>query len=169
MRFFPLNKMKKIFRNIILLLVASALILTGSCKKYPDGPLLSLRTKAHRIEGTWDVEYFSINGYDSTSYLKSKRFYAMYSFDNTNHNHDCFYQATNYDYHLYGIWKLEHNKENLSVFFSLSNQFKDHLGPYRAERAIWGIRRLTEEEMWLKNTYTDGREYFVKFKLFKNL
>jgi len=160
--------MKKIFRNFILLTIAFSFILTESCKKYPDGPLISLHTKAHRIIGTWDVEYFSINGHDSTSYLKNQPFYAMYSFDNTNHNQDCFYQSSSYDYYLYGHWKLEHNKENLSVFFSLSNKLKDHLGPYRAERAIWKIRRLTEKEMWLKNMYSDGREYFVKFKLFKN-
>jgi hypothetical protein len=159
--------MKNIFRNLILFTIASAFILTASCKKYPDGPLLSLQTKAHRIVGLWDVEYFSINGYDSTSYLKRQPFYGMYSFTNKDHSLYCYYKASDDDYYLYGHWKFAANKKDISIFFNF-HSYPEHLGPYRAESATWEIRRLTEKEMWLKTNYSDGREYFLKFKLFKN-
>ena len=55
----------------ILLLFITIVLLYG-CKKYPDGPAISLLSKESRITGEWDVEYFSVNGYDSTEYLKSK-------------------------------------------------------------------------------------------------
>lgn len=48
--------MKKI---ILLALVATAL---ASCKKYPEGPGLSLLSKAKRIEGTYNVEEYTANG-----------------------------------------------------------------------------------------------------------
>jgi hypothetical protein len=156
--------MKKIFRNFILLSLAFAFILTASCKKYPDGPLLSLRTKEHRLAGTWDVEYFSINGFDSTGYLKNQPFYGVYAFS-VKHNSDvCSYSSSNYVYSVFGFWKLVDNNNNLIIKFNIDSTNIGQIGAYRAEKTVWEIRRLTEKELWLKTTYTDGREYFVKFK-----
>jgi hypothetical protein len=163
--------MKKPFRNTILLLVASTFILTGSCKKYPDGPLISLRTKEHRIAGTWDVEYFSINGFDSTSYLKSQPFYGMYFFGIKNGNYivaPALY-GHEYPYLASGSWTLKNHKKDIEITFGIDDLYSGQIGPYRSKFAIWEIRRLTETEMWLRTIYSDGREYFVKFKLLKNL
>ncbi len=56
-------------RIIIHLIVFSTFLITvtQSCKKYPDGPAFSLRTRAERVANTWKVENYKINGSDYTS------------------------------------------------------------------------------------------------------
>jgi|SRR6218665_894718 len=162
----------KPLRKTFLIFIAAIFILTAGCKKYEDGPLLSLYTKKHRVMGTWDVEYFSINGYDSTTYLKSKPFYGMYNFgkgETFYSIHPFLYSSNNVGFTENGQWLFTDNKENIQIAFTdHSTKSETHLGAYRDHNVIWKITRLTEKEMWLKNNYTDSREYFVKFKLFKN-
>jgi len=38
-----------------------------SCKKYPDGPEFTLRSRTERVSHAWDVENYTINGVDYTS------------------------------------------------------------------------------------------------------
>lgn len=45
-------------------------VFTG-CKKYPDGPGLSLRSKTERVSNTWKVENYKINGSDFTSLVSN--------------------------------------------------------------------------------------------------
>jgi hypothetical protein len=159
-----MTKTIKLFLSVIFL----GVLVTSSCKKYPDGPLLSLRTKKHRLAGKWDVEYFSINGHDSTNYLKSKNFYGMYEFLQR-HDSDVCYYWSNIDIYSYrGFWQFRDGSQNLFIKYTSNSLYSEHLGPYRDQEVLWEIRRLTEKELWLKTIYTDGREYFVKFKLFKN-
>ena len=77
-----------------------------SCKKYPDGPWLSLHSKEVRLCKSWDVSYFSINGYDSTPYLKNQPFYGKYRFERRKDDHSlfptngiCFYDCNNINYY----------------------------------------------------------------------
>ncbi len=49
------------------LAIAIVLIATQSCKKYPDGNGISLRSRTARVENTWKVENYKINGTDFTS------------------------------------------------------------------------------------------------------
>jgi hypothetical protein len=48
-----------------------SILLTVSCKKYPDGPLLSLRSRSERLSNTWKIENYKINGNDFTSLIPS--------------------------------------------------------------------------------------------------
>lgn len=65
--------MKKFF---LLLLVF--LFLYG-CKKYEDGPSLSLRPKKWRLSGSWHVEQMLVNGQDMTSaYYPNHEYYESY-------------------------------------------------------------------------------------------
>jgi hypothetical protein len=160
----------KILRNSIFLFVAFVLIIT-SCKKYPDGPLLSLQSKTKRIVGIWDVEYFEINGFDSTAYLKSKSFYGMYSFEiNPSHGSADYadYRSDDARYNNWGSWAWKSDKDDLGIYLP-PTPYTNSLGPYRAEYVIWEIRRLTKNQLWLRTTYTDGRTYLVKFKLYRDL
>lgn len=141
------------------------------CKKYPDGPAISLRSKTSRISGEWDVEYFSINGYDSTSYLKSLPFYGKYYISAEQVDHNSLYRYINTieggpapTHNGLGYWMYLDDHESVYFYiknYSLSSQ--SSLGPYRAESVVWKIRRLKNKELWLTTTY-NGKEYFVKFK-----
>ena len=56
-------------RSILILTIItlglSAFIFTG-CRKYPDGPALSLKSKSARLTNTWKVESYLKNGNDMT-------------------------------------------------------------------------------------------------------
>ena len=61
------------FKNKILslgvLLCTSMMTLTESCQKYPDGPMISLRSRTERVANTWKVDNYKINGNDFTSLM----------------------------------------------------------------------------------------------------
>lgn len=52
-----------------ILLVTFSLFIFTACKKYEDGPFISLRSKMSRVENTWRVESYTVNGVDSTATL----------------------------------------------------------------------------------------------------
>ena len=155
--------MKIIFKILFLF----ALLFIISCKKYPDGPLLSLHSKEHRIAGSnnkkWDVSYFSINGYDSTSYLKNQSGYGKYQFEREKDGRAVFVcLSTDLVYGIGGYWKFSNHKNNIQVNAHSLNAMHFNLGPYAADDQSWVIQRLTETDLWLKCTY-NNKEYFVKF------
>jgi hypothetical protein len=63
-------------KNKHIRIPAMLLLLTGllfstlqSCKKYPEDPLISFRTRTERVSNRWQVENYKINGADYTSTL----------------------------------------------------------------------------------------------------
>jgi hypothetical protein len=48
-----------------------AFLLMVSCKKYPNGPEFSLRTRTERLSNTWKIDNYKINGDDYTSLIPS--------------------------------------------------------------------------------------------------
>jgi hypothetical protein len=55
---------------IILGLIALIAIPTmESCSKYPDGPVISFRSRAERVANTWKIDNYKVNGDDYTSLL----------------------------------------------------------------------------------------------------
>lgn len=52
---------------MLLLIVAFTITATVGCKKYPEGPAISLHSRAERVANTWKVENYKINGTDYTS------------------------------------------------------------------------------------------------------
>ncbi len=62
-------KSHALFRNLILFIFLFAFV---SCKKYEEGPFISLRSKINRIEGKWKFQKFIDHEYhqDLTSDFK---------------------------------------------------------------------------------------------------
>ncbi|MBC7411776.1 MAG: hypothetical protein H7331_04905 [Bacteroidia bacterium] len=62
-------------KNILLALsICTATITLSSitgCKKYPDGPEFTIKTRTERLANTWKVDNYSINGTDYTSLVSS--------------------------------------------------------------------------------------------------
>ena len=116
---------KNIF-SIILIISAS---LTG-CKKYEDGPALSLRSKTARVANTWKVESYTINGVDYTSSLTTINYTETYDKDG------------NYSYNSSagsgsGKWEFQSDKEQIKRS-GVSGQSSETLY----------ILRLKERELW---------------------
>lgn len=158
--------MKILFKISLIFSALSFLFLLG-CKKYPDGPLASIYTKKHRLVGEWEVDYFAINGYDSTSYVRSLPYFGKIGFYKTEDSHGrCTfsYFSNNYDYKTFGYWEFKNNKNDIYIHqVSLNPPINFSIGPYGAGDATWDIMRLKDKELWLKSNY-DGKEYFIKFK-----
>lgn len=48
-------------------LIVLVITVFESCKKYPDGPAISFRSRAERVANTWKVDNYKKNGSDYTS------------------------------------------------------------------------------------------------------
>ncbi|MCC7297307.1 MAG: hypothetical protein IT244_03145 [Bacteroidia bacterium] len=55
----------------LVILVFALQLFLGSCKKYPEGPKLSVVPKKERIEGKWIAESVKYNSTDSFSAYKN--------------------------------------------------------------------------------------------------
>lgn len=64
-------------RHIIFLITFGLIFLTA-CKKYDDGPFISFRSKISRLENTWRVESYTVNGVDSTAVLTGINYTETY-------------------------------------------------------------------------------------------
>ena len=162
-------------KKIVFFFVVIVFIANASCKKYPDGPLLSLHSKGERICNYWHVDYFSINGNDSTSYLKGQSFFGYYHFKKASDDRslfvtggDCYYDTDNYNFYGEGKWGFVNNKKSISIHLNFNPSFSNgySIGPFRydfgSNTIVWDIMRLEQHELWLKTTY-NGKEYLVKF------
>ena len=162
------------YKFLAWILIAGFFISNYGCKKYPDGPLLSLHTKTHRVCGEWDVEYFEINGYDSTTYFKNHPLYGYYTFKKEKEEHRFSYKTygyntsdTNLYYSAFGDWGFDNFKKDLSLTAdNINRPWRNfNLVIFNEEKTQEvQIRRLTEVEMWLQTLSSDGRTFFVKLK-----
>ena len=153
--------------SFILLILTSILLFSG-CKKYPEGPLINFESKLQRVDGIWDVEYFGINGYDSTANLKNWPYYGYYEFshlDRGGHLSFSYLPIGHLAHNTAGYWEFQDRKNNL---FVVQNQYitpsNPSFGAYAAPAVSWEIRRLMTEQLWIRTVYRDGREYYIKFK-----
>lgn len=62
--------MKKLAIQLSLFVFLSSLFVVG-CKKYEEGPGLSLKTKTERAINTWKAEYALRDGVDATAWYKN--------------------------------------------------------------------------------------------------
>jgi hypothetical protein len=61
-----------------IFLATFTLFMFTACKKYEDGPFISLRSKMSRVENTWRVESYTVNGVDSTATLVNINYTETY-------------------------------------------------------------------------------------------
>ena len=56
-------------KKIILVPIIAIFVMVSiqSCKKYPNGPAISLISRSERVANTWMVDNYKINGNDWTS------------------------------------------------------------------------------------------------------
>lgn len=115
----------------------------SACKKYDDGPLISLTSREERIANTWVIDKAIEDGADVTT-----------SYDNyvltltTAHG-----ASLSAQYVLFGVpistetngtWSFENNDETLVL------DFEDDVAD-----GTYQILRLTEPELWLRKTGDD--------------
>jgi len=110
----------------------------SSCKKYPDGPAISLRSKTERVANNWRVEKAMDGSNDVTSdferyeitFTKGHRASLSASYK--------FFGVT-YSFITEGTWSFASSNEKLVVDYESDT----------ADR-VYIILRLKEDEMWLR-------------------
>ena len=154
----------KPLKQITFFLIAIVFITIAACKKYPDGPSFSLYTKQQRLCNGWDVFSFTVNGYDSTAYLRSQPFYGKFDFLAQKGDEAAYFGYIGIGgYEGGGHWYFGSDKTTVLIESTYDSAYPGTVGPYRIGTWQWDIMRLEKKELWLKTTY-NGKEYFVKFK-----
>ncbi|MBI3501443.1 MAG: hypothetical protein HY063_06575 [Bacteroidetes bacterium] len=120
------------------------------CKKYPEGPCISLRGATRRIRGDWNVETVLIDNADSTGIGHNRGGYTIG------------YKGEDYS-------KIGRNGRDGRLSFD----GRTHIIVTRVygypplflypDDTEWAIQRLTNKEFWLKTTY-NNKEYYLKLK-----
>ncbi len=127
----------------ILLLSLVVLLTVGACKKYPEGPILSLQSRDARVAGSWAVEKVVVNSQESTGYY-SKYTYS-YGSDNS-------YTEDNGFNSIKGSWAFTANQDSIIINYNASqvlHRFK--------------ILKLKKKAMWLIEN-VNGSSYEWQFK-----
>lgn len=97
-----------------LFLFIFSIALLSSCKKYEEGPLLSLRSKEARLANSWKVEKYLENGVDKTS--NSQSFFDSYSEEFTKDGiYSYSYVIGNDTYTGSGKWEFQSDETEIKV------------------------------------------------------
>lgn len=141
-------------KKLSILFAAFAVVFLASCGKYEDGPGFSLRSKKSRIEGDWTVESAVQAGVDITSDITFGGTVDV-TFDK-----DGVFKYT-YDYTILGqpingsvtgTWDFSDDKSAVVVTNGSGNSDSSK------------ILRLTNKELWLEETDSNGSTYEVHYK-----
>jgi len=136
------------------------MINSPSCK-YEDGPAISLRSAQKRIAGTYDVEKFSINGYDSTFALKSKPCYGRLTFDTNNIYGNRGSSTGSSTCEFEGAYGLSDGNRKITLKFYTHFPEMPPLGII--ENTTWDIKELRNDEMTFEIVY-NGKICVLKLK-----
>ena len=139
-------------KNILLVIIAfiTLISIAPSCKKYEDGPAISLRTKKARLCGDWKIESSSFDGVDITSALNANFGWNI--------EKDGTYQivaastATG-TMNSSGKWKFGEDKDDVYLTDGASGL-----------EMAYRILRLANKELWVRYTTSDGKFLIYKFK-----
>lgn len=135
--------MKTILRTLALLFVM-AVAFTG-CKKYEEGPKLSLRTKKARLCHEWKVTNINVNGVDVT---------PITAFDiKLDIEKNGSYKLSISGLTDEGKWELGEDKDDIYMTSNVAGSVEQ---AYR-------ILKLENKEIWFRSTAPNGDKTITKY------
>lgn len=149
--------MKNIFTlSGIFLLTA---IIFQSCQKYEENPLINLHSKCNRVEGSYFLAGYYVNGMDSTA-IMNEELASWYGSSFEVH----FFASENSKVisgsFCQGDWELVDSKKMLRI--NISNSSASAVGPFATKEQLdWRITKLTDNHLHLKAEHM-GLEYVVQ-------
>ena len=135
----------------LFLFIFLATTLFAGCKKYSDGPTISLRTKKERVTGQWRIRYFEVNGVDSTLQISD----YCYLFLGPDHSEPGTWILGCGS----GFWGFANKKNDIYMNKRYSNG--KPLDFIDLDSLYFQIQRLTNDDMWLKSKNLN-KEYYIK-------
>lgn len=134
----------KIQNTIILFIAIGFISAFAGCKKYEEGPSLSLRTKKKRLAREWVIEDYFRNGNNETSQLLISNYVENYTKEGV---HTRSYNDKNGDLiSETGQWQFDNDKEQISVTGVGSIEWTDQTSTVSSSSYV--ILRLTSKELW---------------------
>jgi hypothetical protein len=147
----------------LLILVLCAGILFDGCKKYPEGPAISLRSKKERVANTWKPDAIISDGTDSTIFFTQYyKDYTLSLIKNGSYTISYYVAVPNFgnvSNTESGKWAFTSNKEDLLI-----TPTSVAIGTLPAPSTLQ-ILKLYEKELWLRNFYADGKAREYRFSL----
>ncbi len=152
-------------KKIIFILIAIAALIAG-CKKYKDGPLISLRSaKGRFFAGVKTLTKYTVNGVDSLSRYQDSlstnfNFWindkGIYTCDMSGRTKDG-WEST-----LMWYWTLENKNKSFKVTLSWGNSPGWSTGPFGVNRCPeWQILKLKTRDIIMTTTF-NGKEYLIE-------
>ena len=162
------------------ILVFLLLVFLGCKRKYEEGSLISLGSKCAKLEQEWRLEYFNVDGVDSTDAIyqslgiTDNKFVAKLYVDayyGTCHNYGAttvtINSPANGSISVSGAYDLSNNGKYLNMNIiqgGVSNFISKPVGPFFTGRYVsYRIKRLTSKDLWLDVTY-QGKYCWIHFK-----
>ena len=152
-------------RLILLLLVITAI--TAGCKKYPDGPLISLRSaKVRFLARDHTLSKYTVNGVDSLSRYKDSLCTNFHFYLNTDDGKNyCSMSGSRkdgYESILYWTWELANNNKIFKVNSTGGIDSGMGTGPFKYNvLPEWQILKLKEKDIIMQTNY-NGKEYQIE-------
>ena len=137
----------KTLRNFLLFGFAAFMLLNSGCKKYEEGPLLSIRSKKARIVNDWVVVKSYVNGKEedlenTTEEMEFKDDYTgRYKYTGSS-----IFGESKYEINF--KWDFNRDKTKLIINYLDDDGNEEYVVDYL-------ILKLYENELWLKDQYGD--------------
>ncbi|TND10331.1 MAG: hypothetical protein FD123_579 [Bacteroidetes bacterium] len=133
----------RLFLTLAVVFIVSAATVT-SCKKYEDGPMLSLRTKTHRVVNDWKLETYYLDDVNKTDSLGISNYTESFKDDGTVLR--SFISVAGDTVSDTCTWAFANKKENLELTGADSLEISEQIG--FVTPANLKILRLKEKELW---------------------
>ena len=140
-------------KRIWIILLLLAVFLPG-CKKYDEGPVLSLYSKGMRVNGTWYFQSVLYNGTDSTANYPYQKLYFVYLKKTEGGaftwNHNIYASTADSNPMEGGTWKFFSDSDSLEMIVHRNLPRRDSLV------MRWKIHRLAYSEFWMERNVNDS-------------
>jgi len=149
-------------KRILIAILTIAVFLPG-CKKYDDGPFMSLYSKGMRVAGTWYFESVLYGGKDSTEHYPRQQMNFIYLKDMDGGaftwNHNIFATSADENPMEGGSWKFFADRDSFEMVVYRNLAKRDSVV------MKWKIKRLAYTEFWMERNVKDTIQ--VKWQLIK--
>ena len=156
-------------KNLQIVLALGLLILLGfsGCRKYQEGPLLSIRTVKKRLEGNYALTEFTVNGVNRTQELINDPGYCpgltIERYNGRNQKILVFNCDTNYATISFHGSSYSFSKYKRSILLSSLNPYiTADYECFKTTNEEFDITRLTLEDFWIQINI-DGNQYGIKY------
>ncbi len=138
-------------RTLTIIIMIAFVTLSG-CQKYEEGPNITIRSFKKRLEGTYRIDGFEVNGVDMLDSLKTELYYCEKI------------QIALPERKYTKIYLLFCGRQVWNSYADKSNNTLSHEDPlagaytttgfecFLEGNLIWNIIRLSNRELWLETT-----------------